>query len=184
MMAWIELHQSLWTHRKTLALADLLDIDETYAAAHMARLWTWALDNTVDGTISCNARVIAAAADWRGRADGFVIALIEAGWLDVVDDDTLKIHDWCDYSSWARKRANSLEARHRRRARLRNGVVERVNRAGVILRDASTCYLCGKVLALAEVTLDHVIPIARGGAHAEWNLRVACRPCNASKGAR
>jgi 5-methylcytosine-specific restriction endonuclease McrA len=33
-----------------------------------------------------------------------------------------------------------------------------------------------------QITLDHVIPLTRGGAHTASNLRVACRSCNSSKG--
>ena len=33
-----------------------------------------------------------------------------------------------------------------------------------------------------EATLDHVYPVARGGAHAPGNIVVACAPCNRMKG--
>lgn len=36
---------------------------------------------------------------------------------------------------------------------------------------------CGR----AGTTLDHVVPIIRGGGHDEDNLVVACRPCNSRK---
>lgn len=32
--------------------------------------------------------------------------------------------------------------------------------------------------------IDHVIPLARGGADSEENLQLLCRPCNLRKGAR
>lgn len=41
------------------------------------------------------------------------------------------------------------------------------------------CVYCG--IPDAE-TKDHVIPLARGGAHDLTNLVRACRPCNSSKG--
>ncbi|WP_203620386.1 HNH endonuclease [Streptomyces sp. SID8499] len=31
-------------------------------------------------------------------------------------------------------------------------------------------------------TVDHVIPLSRGGQHAEGNLVPACKSCNSSKG--
>ena len=46
------------------------------------------------------------------------------------------------------------------------------------------CYLCGEegVYEGREgLHIDHVIPIARGGAHAMDNLRPACAPCNHMK---
>lgn len=59
-----------------------------------------------------------------------------------------------------------------------------VHREDIIMRDASTCYLCGEHLERAAVTLDHVIPLVRGGEHSEANLKVCCLPCNLRKGAR
>ena len=94
-MAWIELHQAVWTHRKTFELAALLDLDETYAAAHVIRLWTWALDNAPDGDVRrMSARAIAFGAGWRGDSDAFVQALIDSGWLD----EGMQIHDWQEYA--------------------------------------------------------------------------------------
>jgi 5-methylcytosine-specific restriction endonuclease McrA len=31
-------------------------------------------------------------------------------------------------------------------------------------------------------TIDHIVPLARGGTNYEGNLTPACRPCNSSKG--
>lgn len=112
-MAWIELHQALWTHRKTLELADLLDLDETYAGAHLARLWTWALDNAPDGTIGkVSARVLAFGAGWKGDPQLFLEALLKSGWLDETEDG-LSIHDWRAYAGKLidRKRANTERMR-------------------------------------------------------------------------
>lgn len=43
------------------------------------------------------------------------------------------------------------------------------------------CVYCGWVMPLAEATLDHVQPIARGGRSQPGNLVVACGPCNRLK---
>lgn len=40
------------------------------------------------------------------------------------------------------------------------------------------CINCGS----KEITLDHIIPISRGGRHSIGNLQPLCRSCNASKG--
>lgn len=95
-MAWIELHQAVWTHRKTFELSAALGLDETYAAAHVMRLWSWALDNASDGDLShLSTRVIAYGAGWRApNADGFVDALVMVGWLDADH----RIHDWDEYT--------------------------------------------------------------------------------------
>jgi hypothetical protein len=56
----------------------------------------------------------------------------------------------------------------------------------VLWRDNYTCQYCGvnciKAGLVAQV--DHVIPRARGGTNAWYNLVCACEPCNRTKGAR
>ena len=46
-------------------------------------------------------------------------------------------------------------------------------------RDNSECQYCG---TKKDLTLDHVIPSSRGGAHSWLNLVTACKRCNAKKG--
>lgn len=55
----------------------------------------------------------------------------------------------------------------------------------VRLRQAAQhCAYCGGRLTRRTVTLDHVVPLSRGGRHGTTNVVVACRSCNSSKGAR
>jgi len=44
------------------------------------------------------------------------------------------------------------------------------------------CVYCGALLELDIATIDHVHPLAKGGANAPGNLVVACAPCNRMKG--
>lgn len=46
---------------------------------------------------------------------------------------------------------------------------------------AGLCHYCGKKFAPAELTLDHVIPIARGGGSTKANCVPACKSCNTDK---
>lgn len=62
--------------------------------------------------------------------------------------------------------------------------IDSIDRNAIIERDKWTCYLCGKICTSDNVTLDHVVPLFLGGAHTSDNLRVACRSCNCSKGAK
>ena len=43
------------------------------------------------------------------------------------------------------------------------------------------CYYCGKVYKPAELTMDHKIPLARGGVSEKNNLVPACKECNNKK---
>lgn len=53
------------------------------------------------------------------------------------------------------------------------------------LRDCGQrCVYCATRLDQHTATLDHVVPLAHGGAHDPGNLVVACAPCNRLKGDR
>jgi len=55
----------------------------------------------------------------------------------------------------------------------------RPNRRNLLLRDDHTCQYCGHVGSAAELTVDHVVPVSRGGAADRWeNVVVACKRCN------
>ena len=59
----------------------------------------------------------------------------------------------------------------------------RLSRREVFLRDNYTCLYCGR--ETRQLTLDHVIPRYRGGAHTWENVVSACISCNHRKaGAR
>lgn len=60
-------------------------------------------------------------------------------------------------------------------------IVELIKRETVLIRDNYTCYLCLQRPPLNKITLDHVIPLARGGNHTYDNVKVACRSCNSKK---
>ena len=122
-MAWIEIHQSLPTHRKTLLAADALGITPVQLMGHMVAFWLWALDNVPDGDLdSISSRVIARAAQWEGAPDQFVDALLSAGFIDETDNG-LSIHDWYDYAGRLIERRNS----ERERSRQRRAAAQKVN---------------------------------------------------------
>lgn len=49
---------------------------------------------------------------------------------------------------------------------------------------ACRCYRCGKLLTLATVTVDRIIPGAKGGTYRRNNIRPACAYCNSETGAQ
>lgn len=53
-----------------------------------------------------------------------------------------------------------------------------VNRREVLKRDSHSCQYCGNNKRL---TLDHVIPVSKGGQHKWDNVVTACEPCNQYK---
>lgn len=43
------------------------------------------------------------------------------------------------------------------------------------------CHYCGQKFAKKELTMDHIVPLSRGGKSTRGNLVVACEPCNSDK---
>jgi 5-methylcytosine-specific restriction endonuclease McrA len=58
----------------------------------------------------------------------------------------------------------------------------RLSRREIFVRDKYTCQYCGA--QTHDLTLDHIIPRHRGGAHTWDNLVAACKHCNHRKGGR
>lgn len=56
-----------------------------------------------------------------------------------------------------------------------------VNRREVLRRDHHSCQYCG---CTRRLTLDHVLPLSKGGKHAWNNVVAACEQCNQRKGDR
>jgi len=97
----------------------------------------------------------------------------------------------CSACSDARRREVIRECKkrrgHRMRAKQKGGDLF-VSR-DIFKRDLWRCYLCGtKVRVYAtkrnmpdEATIDHVVPVSKGGEHSLANCRCACRVCNTLK---
>jgi 5-methylcytosine-specific restriction endonuclease McrA len=83
-------------------------------------------------------------------------------------------------------------SRNLRRVRKHNAYVAHVYRSEIFTRDNWICQLCGKpVVTLDEhyshpfyPTLDHILPLSKGGTHEPANVQTAHRRCNGSKGNR
>jgi 5-methylcytosine-specific restriction endonuclease McrA len=46
---------------------------------------------------------------------------------------------------------------------------------------AGVCHYCGKSVGAGALTLDHVVPVARGGTSTKGNVVPACEACNKTK---
>lgn len=97
-MAWIEVHQSLLTHRKTLRLCRLLKMDKFAVTGRLMALWCWALDNAQDGVIHIeDLEVVADVMGWEEDYHELSDALLLVGFLNR-GEGGLEIHDWQDYA--------------------------------------------------------------------------------------
>lgn len=92
-----------------------------------------------------------------------------------------------------RKSPDMLAARRRRAAVVRRQRCGRHSPAGrwryIIERDGDACWLChepvdtaAKAPSALSPTVDHVLPLARGGSDADDNLRLAHFVCNMRRG--
>lgn len=53
-----------------------------------------------------------------------------------------------------------------------------------LIRKSDLCALCGKpILTMKDATIDHIIPLSKGGVHGIQNMQLAHYSCNNSKGA-
>lgn len=87
------------------------------------------------------------------------------------------------YRVWKKLSPEEKEKRSMaRRARLLNcPVIIPFYKSEIIRRDGLNCYLCGLLLTVKTATIDHVIPLARGGFHCPNNAKIACLKCNQKK---
>ena len=47
--------------------------------------------------------------------------------------------------------------------------------------EKSICYYCRENVPSKELTMDHIVPVARGGKSTKGNLVTACKKCNNKK---
>lgn len=58
------------------------------------------------------------------------------------------------------------------------------SRANIYARDNHTCQYCNDGFSMADLTFDHVVPVAQGGRKDWENIVTCCVPCNRRKGGR
>jgi len=82
---------------------------------------------------------------------------------------------------WRKK--NGLRLRQyaaKRRAQITTTATESVDYDAIARRD-TTCYLCHRPIPRHLLSFDHVVPLAKGGAHRTENIRATHLNCNKRK---
>lgn len=72
----------------------------------------------------------------------------------------------------AKRRSNADSYRSR---------ITKAKRERVYARNGHRCVRCG---ATEPLSLDHIVPVSKGGTNDEGNLQTMCVPCNGRKGLR
>ena len=86
----------------------------------------------------------------------------------------------------ARKRNKKKYRASRNERQLRRARVEKERTFLILNKEIKKlyrdpCFICG---SKKDQSIDHIIPLSRGGRHSVGNLMTLCRSCNASKNAR
>ena len=87
---------------------------------------------------------------------------------NMIDDDSgYQYIETVDEAHVKRERAKAREMRHSSWWRQQVG--------------KGVCYHCEKKFAREELTMDHLIPLSRGGRSTKKNIVVSCKQCNSLK---
>lgn len=54
-------------------------------------------------------------------------------------------------------------------------------RVQIYNKNQGRCAICGRFIPFDEFTVDHIIPLAKGGTNSDNNLQCACKTCNMLK---
>lgn len=83
-----------------------------------------------------------------------------------------------------------IDNTHRRKRAMEDTETEKIDRLLVFERSSWSCHICGdkvnrenKHPHLGSPSMDHVVPLSKGGSHTYDNVKLAHLGCNISKGA-
>jgi len=94
------------------------------------------------------------------------------------------------FLAWAAKNPHRMIAlANKRRARMKGATIGDQSAVIEFYRTVRTskrlkCHWCGKLVPKKERCVDHIVPLAKNGAHAVDNLCCACDTCNSEKHAQ
>jgi 5-methylcytosine-specific restriction endonuclease McrA len=98
------------------------------------------------------------------------------------------LRSWCDDCTrertllWHRTNPMAMQRLKALRRTAENaGTVTEADWLSLLDRHGNWCAYCG---GAGPLSVEHVVPLTRGGRHTLGNILPVCRPCNSSKGAR
>jgi len=92
---------------------------------------------------------------------------------------------WADVNYYSAHGFIELPAVIRLKYRItRNAIKRAFSRGAVFKRDGFCCQYCSRSLSTKQITLDHIIPVSKGGVSSFDNCVASCGECNIRKGAK
>ena len=99
-------------------------------------------------------------------------------------------------SECSRKRANTLSSRKHDKRIAKDKRIDKIELLSLYKRDGGICHICGKQCNLDDYTvtdaaviagnwypsIDHIVPVSKGGADSWDNVKLAHRICNSLRG--
>jgi len=87
------------THRKTRRLARELNISQSFALGVLEALWHVTAEHQLDGGVGrMSDRDIADEMFYEGDPQELIRALVDSGWLEMVPECRLYVHDWHEHA--------------------------------------------------------------------------------------
>lgn len=109
-----------------------------------------------------------------------------------LSQDRERISRWRDENpeKWKEQQEQALKLEEergypnaaKRRALRYSAFVEHVDRQTLYELCGGCCGLCGDPVLYRDMTIDHIIPLSRGGVHSYENVQIAHGVCNRRKG--
>jgi hypothetical protein len=193
---WIKMRLDLGDDPAVVKIALELRIAQDEVVGKLHRLWSWADKHTIDGSApGITPKWVDKYVGRRGFAD----AMKNADWL-VFTEAGVQFPNFDRHNGLSAKRRGENTIRQRlSRADRDDGLageerdsVPNPFRRHVLDRDESTCVYCGLKSGAKMVpwsrkvpfSIDHIVPISRGGKTTIDNLATCCQLCNMEKSDR
>lgn len=76
---------------------------------------------------------------------------------------------------------NEAIKNHKMHAMRVNSLTHFITRLELYIRDNATCGICGNHVEMCQVSIDHIVPVSKGGRHVWDNVQLAHYLCNMRK---
>lgn len=156
----------------------------TYMMNHCKNEPDWNMQRIVNG--STYANVITTANRFVGASNSVTDKLEHARQFDSVQEakDYLNLHKDISASFKNTYIVDSTLTSYDYTKPVPRVSVEKDIRRAVYERSGGKCRLCGRPVSFDKFTVDHIVPLARGGENKIANYQCTCFDCNQIKGSR